>query len=104
MKRIEIITAALIAASTLGLSVSQSVAQGRPSTLNMTCGQAQSLVRSTGAIVLSTGGQTYDRFVAGRSFCAPDEELIATWAPTRDAAQCLVGSRCEPRRDWRSQR
>ena len=104
MKRIEIVTAALIAASTLGLCVSQAAAQGRPPTLNMTGGQAQSLGRSTGAIVLSTGGHTYDRFVAGRRFCAPDEEQIPTWAPTRDAAQCLVGSRCEPRRDWRSDR
>jgi hypothetical protein len=104
MKRTELVTAALIATSTLGLCVSQAAAQGRPSTLNMTCGQAQSLVRSTGAIVLSTGGHTYDRFVAGRRFCAPDEEQIPTWAPTRDAAQCLVGSRCEPRRDWRSDR
>ncbi len=104
MKRIEIVTAALMAASTLGLSVSQAVAQNRPSTLNMSCGQAQSLVRSRGAIVLSTGGYTYDRFVTSRRFCAPDEEEVPTWAPTRDSAQCMVGFRCEPRRDWRSDR
>jgi hypothetical protein len=104
MKRIEIVTAALIAASTLGLCVSQAEAQSRPSTLNMSCGQAQSLVQSSGAIVLSTGRHTFDRFVSSRRFCAGDEEEVPTWAPTRDSAQCMVGSRCEPRRDWRSNR
>ena len=66
MKRNHILTVALVAASTLGVSLSQANAQARPSTLGMSCGQAQYLVRSSGAIVLSTGGQTYDRFVASR--------------------------------------
>lgn len=104
MKPSTILTLALISASTLGLSFSQANAQARPSTLGMSCGEAQSIVRQSGAIVLSTGGNTFDRFVASRQFCGPDEEQIATWAPTADTPQCLVGSRCEPHRNRRSDR
>lgn len=74
-------------------------AQGRPSTLAMSCAQAQGLVAQSGAVVLTTGPYTFDRFVRNRSFCTPDENLEPTWAPTRDVAQCLVGYRCERTRD-----
>lgn len=96
--------ATFLAAASSGAVVSDALAQARPSTLGMSCGQAQSFVRSRGAIVLSTGGHTYDRFVASRQFCTPEEETVPTWAPTRDAAQCMVGYRCEMRRGWRFDR
>lgn len=95
---------AFVAMCATGAFVSEAMAQRRPSTLGMTCAQAQSLVRSTGAIVLSTGAHTYDRFVASQRFCTPDEELVPTWARTRNAAQCMVGYRCEMRRSWRFDR
>ncbi len=95
---------AFLAAASTGAVVSDALAQARPSTLGISCGQAQSVVRSRGAIVLSTGAHTYDRFVASRRFCTPDEELEPTWAPTRDTAQCLVGYRCEMRRSYRYDR
>ena len=44
-------------------------AQTRPSTVAMSCAQARNVVASSGAIVLGTGGYTYDRFVADRRFC-----------------------------------
>ncbi|MDP2356614.1 MAG: hypothetical protein Q8M31_11220 [Beijerinckiaceae bacterium] len=97
-------SAAFVATCMTGMFILEAQAQGRPSTLGMSCSQAQSLVRSRGAIVLSTGGHTYDRFVSSRRFCAPDEDEIPTWAPTRDTAQCLVGSRCEPSRSRRFDR
>jgi hypothetical protein len=50
-------------------------AQNRPSTTAMTCHQAASLVYARGAIVLGTGGYTYDRFVRDRSFCQITERL-----------------------------
>lgn len=95
---------AFLATCVTGALVSEAMAQRRPSTLNMTCAQAQSTVRSVGAIVLSTGPHTYDRFVANRRFCTPDEELVPTWARTRDTPQCMVGYRCEMRRSWRFDR
>ncbi len=89
--------ATLLAATAIGGMMSDALAQSRPSTLGMSCGQAQSFVRSRGAVVMTTGPHTYDRFVASRQFCTPDEDLEPTWAQTRDAAQCMVGYRCEPR-------
>jgi hypothetical protein len=70
------------------------VAQSRPSTLAMTCGQARSVVASRGAAVLSTGQFTYDRFVSGRNFCEINETIEPVWVPTRDSPQCPIGYRC----------
>ncbi|GJD33355.1 hypothetical protein QO012_000971 [Methylobacterium aerolatum] len=76
------------------------LAQGRPSTVAMSCVQATRLVAGQGAIVLGTGGQTYDRFVRDRSFCEPTEIARRAFRPTRDNPQCLVGYTCyEPGRD-----
>ena len=76
------------------------LAQSRPSTVALSCGQAARLVASQGAIVLGTGGPTYDRFVRDRSFCEPTEIARRAFRPTRDNPQCLVGYTCyEPGRD-----
>ncbi len=66
----------------------------RPSTVNMTCGQAAGLVAARGAIVLGTGGYTYDRFVHHRGFCLITETTRAAFVPTRDNRQCFVGYTC----------
>ena len=42
-------------------------------TPGLPCGQVQQLVQRTGAIVLSTGTYTYDRYVRDLSFCQLDE-------------------------------
>lgn len=82
------------------VAVSAAVAQNRPSTTNMTCGQAAELVARNGGIVLGTGGATYDRFVVHRGFCEPTEVTKRAFVPTRDSRACLVGYRCiEPGRD-----
>ena len=83
------------------LLTTAAVAQNRPSTTAMTCQQAASLVYARGAIVLGTGGYTYDRFVRDRSFCQVTEALErSAWVPTRDTPTCFVGYRCyEPSRD-----
>jgi hypothetical protein len=75
-----------------------SVAQARPSTLSMTCGQAAATVASYGAAVLSTGPNTYDRFVANISFCLPGEYTKQATAPTLDTPYCPIGYTCEQRR------
>ena len=90
-------TAVTIAATLL---TTAAVAQNRPSTTAMTCRQTASLVYARGAIVLGTGGYTYDRFVRDRSFCQVTEALESAWVPTRDTPTCFVGYRCyEPSRD-----
>jgi hypothetical protein len=75
--------------------VSSAAAQPRPSSVNMGCRQAAGLVASRGAIVLGTGGYTYDRFVADHRFCLRGEVTEPAWVPTRDTPQCLVGYRCK---------
>ena len=72
-------------------------AQGRPNSVNMTCAQARGAVNSAGALVLGTGGSTYDRYVSNRSFCTPSEVTDPGFAPTLDNPQCLVGYLCVER-------
>lgn len=82
----------LAAAFLAGPSVA--LAQPRPSTLDLTCAQSRGLVARQGAIVLGTGGPTYDRFVRDRSFCEPTEIGKRAFVPTRDAPGCFVGYTC----------
>ena len=86
----------------IGLVALPGMALARPDTTRMTCSQARALVVSSGAVVLGTGGPTYDRFVSDRRFCEATEVTRTTFAATRDAPRCLVGYRCiEPSRsDW----
>lgn len=67
----------------------------RPSTLTMTCPQAAATVASAGAIVLTTGQFTYDRFVAHTGFCPHDQIARPAVAPTLDSPYCSLGYRCE---------
>ena len=69
-------------------------AQGRPSTVQMPCARAAAIVRAQGAIVLGTGGATYDRFVADRRFCGPTEQTKVAFVPAADTPQCAVGFTC----------
>lgn len=84
----------LLSAALVLLSATASHAE-RPSTLAMTCRQAQALVASRGAVVLSTGTYTYDRFVAHGGYCALGEYADNGFAPTRDTRQCRVGYVCK---------
>ena len=69
--------------------------QQRPFTPGLSCGQAQQIVASRGAAVLSTGTYTYDRFVRDRSFCEINEYTEPAWVPARDTPQCFIGYRCK---------
>jgi hypothetical protein len=72
-------------------------AQSRPSTLRMTCTQAQGLVASRGSIVLSTGPYTFNRFVTGPGFCFRGEVTEPVWVRTADSPECFIGYKCKPR-------
>lgn len=79
-----------------GLAMAAS-AHARPNTQNMTCGEAQSLVQSHGAIVLSTGANTYDRFVAHQGYCALGERAVTAWVRTSNSSACAIGYVCRNR-------
>ncbi|KFC75155.1 hypothetical protein FG93_00915 [Bosea sp. LC85] len=77
------------------LAADLAAAQSRPSTVNRPCSASRHDVIANGAIVLGTGGYTYDRFVRDRSFCQFDEIADPAWVPSRDTASCFVGYRCK---------
>ena len=75
-------------ATALVLAVTAAEAQARPDTRRMSCAQAQDFVRRSGAVVISTGQFTYDRFVASQGFCSHDEETAVKRVPTTDVSNC----------------
>ena len=82
------VTVATIAAAT---SVS---AQPRPNTTTIACSAIVSLVTARGAVVLSTGPNSYDRFVADGSFCDRGQGVEPAFERAADRGQCFVGYRC----------
>lgn len=93
MRRIAALLLAALGAASLSVDMAQ--AQGRPDSLGMSCASARGLVSSRGAIVLGSGPNLYDRYVASQRFCLPDEITKPSWVPTRDTRQCFIGYRCE---------
>ncbi|MCJ2090543.1 hypothetical protein MKK88_31855 [Methylobacterium sp. E-005] len=81
-------------AAALVLAATPVGAQTRPSSTSMTCRQTTQLIQARGALVLGTGGMTYDRFVRDRSFCEPTEIAKRAFRPTRDNPNCLIGYTC----------
>jgi hypothetical protein len=87
----------LVIGLALSLFAAGAAAQPRPSSVAMSCRQAAGLVAANGAIVLGTGGFTYDRFVVDQRFCLRTEWIEPAWVPARDTPQCFVGYRCKER-------
>ena len=76
-------------------AVPQADAQSRrPLSTAMTCAQAQSMINQRGAVVMSTGQYTFDRYVSNRNFCQHGEFLKRDSVPTKDNNRCFV-QRCE---------
>ncbi|KQU83419.1 hypothetical protein ASD99_17330 [Mesorhizobium sp. Root695] len=78
IRRIVTMTAAILLAAT-------SLAEARPDTRTMSCEQLQQLIQSRRAVVLTTGPNTYDRYVRqfGNECDWPDVPMSA-YVPTRD--------------------
>lgn len=76
------------------------LAQSRPSTVNRPCSSSRQMVIANGAIVLGTGGYTYDRFVRDGSFCEVAEYAYPAWVPSRDNPSCFIGYRCRSGGFW----
>ena len=90
----------LVLSLMLMLAAGSALAQSRPSTPDRTCAANRQSVVANGAIVLGTGGFTYDRFVRDRSFCQHGEFLESAFVPSRDTAQCFIGYRCKVNVPW----
>jgi len=82
-------------AGALAAAVLPAAAQGRPDARAMSCGEVRALIDSRGAVVLTTGRHTYDRYVTDTRYCAPPEVARVTTIRTNDTAQCMVYA-CRP--------
>ncbi|WP_428642704.1 hypothetical protein [Roseibium sp.] len=85
-------------------SISHSAAQpARPDTRNLTCDQARALVQKRGSVVMTTGTNTFEKFIADASYCMQRSmTLRSRLAPTKDNPSCTVGYRCHSNRGNRS--
>lgn len=82
--------AAIMIAMLAALS-SAAVAQGkRPDARTMDCDQVQEMIHTRGAVVLTTGQHTYDRYVADGRYCSMGEVALYQTIRTRDTSQCVV--------------
>ncbi|GGH25010.1 hypothetical protein GCM10007036_31820 [Alsobacter metallidurans] len=76
-------------------SGSPAMAQMRPQTPGMSCGQVQNLLAQYGGVVLGTGGYTYDRYVSSAAACLPGQSVKREFVPTRNGA-CPVYTCYDP--------
>lgn len=73
-----------------------SAALARPDTRSMTCERVQSTIQSAGAIVMTTGRHTYQRFVRSGSYCLHPDVAWRASVQARDTNHCPVLN-CVPR-------
>ena len=69
-------------------------AEARPYGPALACARLAAAVQSEGAVVISTGPLTYDRFVSSSGYCERTQETEAAWIPSGDNPQCFVGYTC----------
>ncbi len=87
--------ATLAATSLLAMAVlTQAAHAARPDTRAYACGDVYATVQQYKSIVLSTGDYTYDRFVIGRGFCGPTQDVKRALVPTADNPRCNIGYTC----------
>lgn len=91
MKKYRLATVALM----LGSILMATAAEARPDLRQMSCQQAQNMVRQHGAVVFTTGQHTYSMFVSNRSYCDFNQELFVQYGPTRDHRKCPVAYECK---------
>ncbi|MCB4768984.1 hypothetical protein LGR54_10245 [Ancylobacter sp. Lp-2] len=79
------------------LLASSAFAQSMPNSLNMTCTATSNLVRQHGAVVIGTGPNIFDRYVANQRYCNVQQVTTPVWLQTSDNPQCFIGYRCRER-------
>lgn len=84
----------IVAIGLLAIFPSVALAQSRPSTTSMTCQAARAFIQARQAVVMSTGHDLYDRYVANDGQCLVGQEAHPAFAPTTDNPQCQIGLRC----------
>jgi hypothetical protein len=90
----KILTIAFVGTAFLLVTIQAGEAQSRRvDSRSRTCAQVQSLIDQHGAVLLSTGVHTFDRYVSNRNQCQHGEVLYREFIPTKDTGRCRV-QRC----------
>ena len=92
MRLVNVSIAAVAIASTLAISI----AEARVNITRQSCSQAKNLVQAKGRIVLTTGRNTYDLYVANHSYCETGDVAVRGYVRTRTKKSCFVGYTCQP--------
>lgn len=79
------------------LAATTAVAQDLPNSLTMSCAAASQLVRDKGEVVIASGPNVFQRFIAEPGACFAEQVAQPAWIPTADQSQCLVGYHCQER-------
>jgi len=77
-----------------GMLATTGLAYAAPAHPQQTCAQATQTVARSGAAVIYSAPEVYDRFVSNASFCAPGQTVEPAWISTGDQRACPVGYRC----------
>lgn len=85
------------------LAGTAAAAESRPDIRTMSCAEVRALVFQRGAVVVTTGDNTYERYVDDQLQCQPFDEIAdPAVATTLDNPECWVGSICRNRSDFKS--
>lgn len=76
-------------------SAAPALASERVNTLDLSSAQVKQIVQEQGAVLLSTGPDLFDRYVANGSYCYFGEHPKAAFVPTADSDAALVGYTCD---------
>jgi hypothetical protein len=66
------------------------LAEARPDIRTMTCDRARQTVQKSGAVVMSTGQHTYERFVVSSNFCDAHQMTAPIRVKTKDSGNCAL--------------
>lgn len=69
-------------------------AQGRVDSRTISCAEATAMVKSQGAVRMTTGKNTYVRVVKNIQFCTKSEGKKRVKVPTSDNPRCGAGYKC----------
>ena len=88
----------VLAISAIAYGAPASAAE-RVSSLDLSGAQVKQLVQEQGSVILSTGTDLFDRYVANGSYCSMGEEAVPAYVPTADSSSDFVGYTCHVDRD-----
>ncbi|SFO51317.1 hypothetical protein SAMN04488056_107108 [Cohaesibacter marisflavi] len=76
-------------------STSSVFAAAQVDSRDLTASQARQLVQEQGSVLISTGANQFDRYVANGSYCGVGSDAQPAYIPTANSDASLVGYTCE---------